>query len=547
MVSRLTQMEDTAVEGLGGAADTVCEILRIAFLDVTQYRNIRAEEQDEGMSLQYFSNGQTLAEACVTFRNVAENRTVIRYRAFPAQDAAPWSDSEREQVELLLRTIFQFNSRSRLLQIINQFTYYDPYGFRNLRCFMRYLWDMSDAGKLREMNSCQLNLKHFGLVNQQIGRMRGDLVLRRFYDGMQELIGDGGLICRMGGDIFMLLAEKRLMPDILHYISGTPIIFDERTGEKILISSVAGIFEIPENFVLTTESDIMDPTLSSTLAAKHSSTTDVVFFNQEMSRQKQHMMEIQQAFVESLENEDFLVYYQPKVMIEGKKLGGAEALCRWRRDGKIVPPMEFIPILESGMEICTLDFYMLDKVCKDIRRWMDEGRQIVCVSVNFSRRHMVDLCLVDHIIEIVDRNRVPHEYIEIELTETTTDVEFEDLKRIVSGLQKEGFCTSVDDFGIGYSSLKLIKEIPWNVLKVDKSFLPETEEPDQSRRSVMFRHLISMAQELGLKCITEGVETAEQVVLLCDCHCEMAQGFFFDRPLPVDVFEKRLENMYYAK
>ena len=149
---------------------------------------------------------------------------------------------------------------------------------------------------------------------------------------------------------------------------------------------------------------------------------------------------------------------------------------------------------------------MLDKVCKDIRRWMDEGRQIVCVSVNFSRRHMVDLCLVDHIIEIVDRNRVPHEYIEIELTETTTDVEFEDLKRIVSGLQKEGFCTSVDDFGIGYSSLKLIKEIPWNVLKVDKSFLPETEEPDQSRRSVMFRHLISMAQELGLKCITEGVE-----------------------------------------
>jgi EAL domain-containing protein (putative c-di-GMP-specific phosphodiesterase class I) len=410
---------------------------------------------------------------------------------------------------------------------------------------MRFLWDMSGEGRLPQMNAMHLNLKRFGLVNQQIGRERGDLVMRRFYEGLQEIIGDGGWLARMGGDSFMLLADKQLTGDILQYLAGTPVVYDDRTGEKILISATVGVFDIPEGFMLRSESDIMDPTVSSSQAAKNSSTADVVYFDREMILKKQHMMEIQKAFADAIENREFVVYYQPKITIDGKQLGGAEALCRWKRCGRIIPPLDFIPILETGMEICTLDFYVLDMVCRDVRRWMDEGKPVVCISVNFSRRHMADVQLLEHIIEIVDRHHVPHEYIEIELTETTTDVEFEDLKRVVAGLQREGFCTSVDDFGIGYSSLKLIKEVPWNILKIDRSFLPETDESTQSRRSVMFRHLIAMAQELGLKCISEGVETAEQVRLLCDNHCEMAQGFYFDKPLPVEEFEKRLDHSHY--
>ncbi|MBR2088055.1 MAG: EAL domain-containing protein [Oscillospiraceae bacterium] len=118
---------------------------------------------------------------------------------------------------------------------------------------------------------------------------------------------------------------------------------------------------------------------------------------------------------------------------------------------------------------------------------------------------------------------------------------------VAYALAEGGAAHSLFDFGIGYSSLKLIKEIPWNVLKVDKSFLPETDESGLTRRSVMFRHVISMAQELGLECITEGVETAGQVDLLAANHCEMAQGFYFDKPLPVTEFEKRLESIHYTK
>ena len=188
---------------------------------------------------------------------------------------------------------------------------------------------------------------------------------------------------------------------------------------------------------------------------------------------------------------------------------------------------------------------MLNHVCRDIRQWLDEGRKVVRISVNLSRKHMMDIDLLERIIGIVDMNRVPHQYIEIELTETTTDVEFRDLKRVVSGLQQAGICTSVDDFGMGYSSLNLIREIPWNVLKVDKSFLPVDNDNEASTRSIMFKYVVAMAKELGLECIAEGVETRNQVQVLRDNRCLFAQGFYFDRPLPIEDFEKRLATHHY--
>ena len=184
---------------------------------------------------------------------------------------------------------------------------------------------------------------------------------------------------------------------------------------------------------------------------------------------------------------------------------------------------------------------MLDSVCQDLRRWLDAGQPVVRISVNLSRRHLTDPDLFEHILEIVDRHNVPHELIEIELTETTTDVEFKDLKRVVAALQASGISTSVDDFGVGYSSLNLIKQIPWDVLKLDKSILPQEGE-DIERGNRMFAHVIAMAHEIGLICVAEGVETEEQLDIMRQYGCRIAQGFLFDRPMPVDDFEARLRN-----
>jgi EAL domain-containing protein (putative c-di-GMP-specific phosphodiesterase class I) len=201
--------------------------------------------------------------------------------------------------------------------------------------------------------------------------------------------------------------------------------------------------------------------------------------------------------------------------------------------------MDFIPVLERSRDICRLDFYMLDHVCRDVRRWLDEGKHVKRISVNLSRRHMKDPDLFTHIVEIIDRNNVPRGLIEVELTETTTDVEFKDLKRVVSELQEAGIAASVDDFGVGYSSLNLIKQIPWDVLKLDKSILPTGGE-DIERGTRMFAHVIAMAHEMGLICVAEGVETEEQLSLMKEYGCRIAQGFLFERPIPAEDFEKWL-------
>lgn len=245
-----------------------------------------------------------------------------------------------------------------------------------------------------------------------------------------------------------------------------------------------------------------------------------------------------EQFESALKNEEFRVFYQPKVSLHNYKLVGAEALCRWFHNGVIIPPDSFIPALEQGEDICRLDFYMLEHACRDIRRWLDEGRKCVKVSVNLSRKHKVDDKLIKDIVNIIDSHKVPHDLIQIELVESTSDMAFPQLKEIVLGLKKYGIGTSVDDFGTGYSSLNLIRDLPWEVLKIDKRFLPQNAS--DKKQYIMIKYLISMAQDLGLDCIVEGVETIAQVKILKEYNCYMAQGNFFDKPLPANEFEMKL-------
>ena len=249
------------------------------------------------------------------------------------------------------------------------------------------------------------------------------------------------------------------------------------------------------------------------LIAKRENTNDIIYYSDEFKLAKAREVKVQRRFANALKKREFLVYYQPKVDIHTRKIIGAEALCRWIHKGTLIPPIDFIPALERGYDICRLDFYMLDSVCRDLRRWLDARLPVVRISVNLSRRHLVDPDLFEHIVEIIDRHGIPHDLIEIELTETTTDVEFRDLKRVVADLQASGISASVDDFGVGYSSLNLIKQIPWDVLKLDKSILPQ-EGDDEARGGRMFAHVIAMAHEMGLTCVAEGVETEDQLDIM---------------------------------
>jgi EAL domain-containing protein (putative c-di-GMP-specific phosphodiesterase class I) len=360
---------------------------------------------------------------------------------------------------------------------------------------------------------------------------------------IQNLFSEHERVCRIGGDNYLIVCYKENVDAVLTLLKGDVIQYGESVKDRVMISAVAGVYMIPDNRI--TVHEVMKSISGTLNIARYVRQVPVLFYDEKLIQMLIQNRRVENEFERAIEQEEFHVFYQPKVSLHNYELKGAEALCRWIRDGEIVPPDSFIPVLETGQKICALDFYMLEHVCRDIRQWLNEGKEAVKVSVNFSRKHLANMDLVSDIVEVIDQYEVPHELIEVEVTETTTDADFNLLKKLVSDLKQQGISTSVDDFGTGYSSLSLIRDVPFKVLKIDKSFLRQDDLAFQ-RDNVMMKHVIGMANELDMDCIAEGVETVENIKLLKANKCYLAQGFLFDRPLPKTEFEKRLDGYRYT-
>ena len=524
-----------------------CVFLRISMIRADYYETPRRFETPQCQPYTLYNAGDTDKSNEFIMEKDTRVDTKIVYHVFGLIDEEPWTEEEMERIDVLLKMLFVFNGRSRLMISNYNLTFYDPdMRVYNLKFYFKKIAELIEQHKITQYTAMYINLKHFSAVNLQLGRKTGSAVMNSFVMHIARVSGEDGVVARIGGDNFAILCKQERTDAVMEALAGTAIPYDEVTGERILISAYSGVYVIDSKLPVNSPDAVMDRISIAIAAAKARTKHDYAYFNAEMlERHKQQLM-IGSLFPSALENEEFLVYYQPKVSTDTYRIVGAEALCRWKHEGKLISPAEFIPVLERGMDICKLDFYMLDHVCRDIRRWLDEGKNAVKVSVNLSRRHLSDMDLLQHIVEIIDRNEIPHDYIEIELTETTTDVEFKDLRRVLSGLQETSISTSVDDFGVGYSSLTLIKDLPWDVMKIDRSLLPEESSIDR-KKEIMLRYVVGMASDIGLECVAEGVETKEQEELLKTTSCNIIQGFYFDRPLPINEFETRLDNYSYKK
>ncbi len=525
----------------------LCYMLRIGSIEVLDYATPELEHAGKGEAKELFRDGTPDKKRFVDRRYVTPGYNIIFFRAYQKEGDRDWNQHEEEGVDLVLRIIFVMDGRSRLMHLAERLSFHDQaMEIRNHKYYMQSLTRLCQEGRIGNYTAIFLNLKRFSVINQQLGRERGSLVMRRYVKTLESRLSGDELICRVGGDNYVLLVEKDHEEDILEMAKEMLVVYNDETGDRVRITATMGIYVVPETGGVT-PSQIMDRISSAGQQARFSIDETIIYYDSVMMQNRSKELDMETGFRDALIREEFEVYYQPKVDMETYTMTGAEALCRWNLNDRVVPPEEFIPILEQSMEICALDMYMLDHVCKDIRRWLDQGRRVPRISVNLSRRNLADVDLLSHILNTIDRNNVPHDYLEIEITETTTDVQFMDLKRLVTGLQKEGIKTAVDDFGVGYSSLTLIRDIPWNVLKIDKGFLPVQGDEVEMQKTLMFRYVVAMAQSLGLKCIVEGIETPEQLRLIQQNGCDEAQGFFFDRPLKRDIFEQRMEHCDYAK
>lgn len=537
-------MPDTITPDVSAAVDDLCDILRIGKIEVSFYDNITAELLDKDETTCYYDCGNYDESKFISQRNITTEINVAVYTAWLRNGAEEWSEDERKKILLILNMIFVFNGRSRAVKVAERLTFFDQdLNIHNMKFFLRFFNQLCEESRISGYAVVYFNLRRFSIVNRQVGRRNATIVMQKFVDMLKDMLDENEIICRIGSDNFSMVLKQEKLDNIIRLLKGTNIPID---NNNVFISASAGIYVIPDDENLPASTDVMDRVSLALHTARRSGRKNIVFFDEELSEFNKRNMAISSVFPYAIEHNEFLVYYQPKISLDGYRLAGAEALCRWKHDEKLILPADFIPILEHGMDICRLDFYMLDQVCKHIRHWLDTGKNVVKVSVNFSRRHLSDLSLLEQILDIIDRNNVPHEYIEIELTETTNSLEFKNLKRAIKGLQNAGISTSVDDFGIGHSSLNLIKEIPWNVLKLDKSLLPSNEDDNNHQKTVMFKYVVAMAQAMGLECIAEGVETPEQIEILKENSCNFAQGFYFDKPLPIEEFEARLDNFDYT-
>ncbi len=523
---------------IANALDAVCKVLRIAKIDMRCYDAISLEKRKNGRTILLYEGAKPDDSAVFIKREITDRGNVVVYSFYKTDDGVEWEEEELEKVKVLQTCLFAYNARVRLAQIADQFTFHDTQlGMYNLNFFMKHVGTLLEEGVVDQYGVCYFNLKHFSVVNQRFGRDKGTRIMVEYITRLEELLEETELVCRIGGDNFIILFRKEKLDVIIQHMKGFEIDTQDE-GESAFVSAVAGYYMADKT--VRYPSDLMDRANVAMNVAKHSKTTDRVFYDEALLELSNERKQIETMFPDAIRNEEFKVYYQPKVFMKDYKLKGAEALCRWYHGGKVVAPDKFIPVLEQSKDICDLDFYMLDHVCADIRRWLDEGRRVVKVSVNLSRCHLGNSHLLQNILDTIDRHNVPHEYIEIELTETTTDVSFNDLKDMVNGLREHGISTSVDDFGVGYSSFNLIREIPWNVIKIDKSFLHDEGDELSGKNRAMLKYVIAIAQEMGMVTICEGVETIEQIRLLKEYGCFMAQGFYFDRPMPRERFEEKL-------
>ena len=529
----LAQAKTVTDEKNAQAVKLVSDSLRLGGLRLNQLKSWLGGSIQ---SVQYLESGRADESGARRYAYQEEHGVSAEYELYPVKGQPAWSEEEKSRIEVFVLMLYQANERQRLTEDVDYYRYHDPQTrHTNMTYFSQRCEQYIKDGTIGNYTAMAVNLSGFTNLNLKIGSSNCDTVWVRYMDWLKIGLAADEVVSRISGDQFALLIHKEHEEQMLDKLRASEIRYGKNEPDRVCISAEAGIYQLTDG--VDNYHHIIQAVCSALNVAKSSLQLQFSYYDPMTADASERKKFYEAEFEKALVNEDIHVYFQPKVSLKDYDLIGAEALSRWIVNGEIVPPDSFIPILEETTRICELDFYVLEHVCKSIQSWLRHGVQPVKVSVNFSRRHLSNDNLVQDIVQVIDKYEVPHQYIEVELTETTIDADFAALKQIVYGLRDYGIESSVDDFGMGYSSLSLIRDVPFKVLKIDKSFLGDKNMESDERQRSMMKHVISMANDLGMECIAEGVESMEHVQLLKENKCYMAQGFLFNRPIPQEQFE----------
>lgn len=370
------------------------------------------------------------------------------------------------------------------------------------------------------------SLNQLNLINDLHGFSAGDAVIRKSSEIIDQFTKDGGCCGRLGGGEFLVCFENtRENQDFLHRV-GT-FSFPE-TGISFPISFRVGLY-IDEDKDETLESMINFASLARDKIEEDGVTT-CLFYNAELKERLAAEAMVTSQMVAAINNREFVSFYQPQYSHRSKKLVGAETLCRWiKKDGSIISPGLFIPIFEKNGFIKTLDKYMWESAFETVTNWLNNGEKIVPISVNISRVSLDESDFVDTIVALHEKYPIDPKYLHFEITESAYSDRQDSVARKINALRERGFMVAMDDFGSGYSSLNVLKDMPLDILKLDMGFL---RGKNQERGESIIRNVVAMVKELELDIISEGVESMEQAEFLKHVGCDIIQGYLYAKPMP---------------
>lgn len=383
-----------------------------------------------------------------------------------------------------------------------------------------------------------IDIDKFKYINDLFGYEVGNKILRNLTKIIKNNIFEDEIFARISADNFTIVMkyiEKKDITNRLNNIFEELDLFNSNQEEKYKLVLSCGIY-----FIVPKDRDInsiIDRANIPHKMAKGGHKSSYAFYDNKIHDQEIKEKKMENTMFSSLENKEFIVHLQPKIELSTGEIQGSEALVRWKSSDKgLIPPNEFIPFFEKNGFVINLDLYVLEEICIQLRKWIDEGINPVTISVNVSRIHLYCNNFIETYKNIIDKYEIPARYIELELTESIIFDNFDILIDIMNNLKEIGFLISMDDFGSGYSSLNMLKEIPMDILKLDQKFIMETYNSNRSK--IIVTKVVEMAKELGMKVVSEGVETEEQFELLKEVKCDMAQGYLFGKPMPIEEFEK---------
>ena len=390
-------------------------------------------------------------------------------------------------------------------------------------------------------NVCMISIdiEHFKLFDEWYGKSSGDYLLSKIGSILLKYVHEKkGIAGYFGNDDFALctIYDKQILSDLLNVIRQAIVDF----GFSVGFMPAFGICFLKDAISIR---DAFDKASLTADKAKEDLKERIAIYNPEIRKQEEREYEILLDFVKALSNDEITFYLQPQCRLSTGKIVGAEALARWvKKDGSIIPPLTFIPILEKYGFITDLDKHIWESVAAWLRRCLDEHIKVVPISINVSRIDIFTIDIVDHLRKLVEAYEIPPSLLEVEITESAYAETSVSMSEIVSKLREYGFTVLMDDFGSGYSSLNMLSTLDVDVIKLDALFLNMTESADYKKGMHILESIVNMTKTIALPIIIEGVENDKQVNYLEELGCRYVQGFKFYKPMPNEQFKALIQK-----